>query len=317
MGAIQNCLSMGRNIWAYDRIYDICRYYVDFCTRTQFSSVRMQGLENIPSSGAVILAPNHCAALMDPLLILLTRHGSIGFGARSDIFSNPKVARFLNFLRILPMARERNGLREVAKNFETIGDIIECLRHEVPFCMYSEGMHRAEKGLLPIKKGIFKIARKAAEELEKPVYVVPIGVDYEYFFRIQGRVSMKVGKPIDVRAYFEEHKEDSEASTYASLCDRLHSDILDLLDNIPERRHDLRFPRALLALVLFPLWLLFTALSVTIWLPAELVLCRFRDKAWTNTVYFALRFFQPLFWPFMAASGYLTNYISNLIDDLK
>ena len=216
-------------------MYDICRYYVDFCTRTQFSSVRMQGLENIPSSGAVILAPNHCAALMDPLLILLTRHGSIGFGARSDIFSNPKVARFLNFLRILPMARERNGLREVAKNFETIGDIIECLRHEVPFCMYSEGMHRAEKGLLPIKKGIFKIARKAAEELEKPVYVVPIGVDYEYFFRIQGRVSMKVGKPIDVRAYFEEHKEDSEASTYASLCDRLHSDILDLLDNIPER----------------------------------------------------------------------------------
>lgn len=308
---------MGRNIWARSRGYDLGRYYVDLCTRTQFSSVRITGRENIPRSGAVILAPNHCAALMDPLLILLLRHGPIGFGARSDIFANPRVAGILNWLRILPMARERNGLREVAKNFETMEDIVDCLRHDVPFCMYSEGAHRAERGLLPIKKGVFRIARKALEDLRKPVKVIPIGVDYEYFFRIQGRVVISVGEPIDVGDYVGAHGDENDSEIYSGLCSLLRERILGLLGRVPERSHDMRFARVLLALAALPLWAVSSLLSLTIWLPSEIILSRFRDKAWTNTVYFGLRFFQPLLWPFMALSGWLNNYVRNLADDLN
>lgn len=308
---------MARKIWEYNRAYDICRYYVDFCTRTQFSRMWIRGLENVPTDGAVIFAPNHVAALMDPLLMLETRHGAIGFGARSDIFRNPTAARFLNWLRILPLARERNGLQEVAKNFETMDDIVDCLRHDVPFCMYAEGTHRPERGLLPIKKGVFKIARKALDELQKPVYVVPVGVDYEHFFHVKGRVSLKVGEPINVGEYIENHPESTDAEIYRELCAILRDRIIDNLDQLPERRHNLRLLRGLALLALLPLWIVLGIISAPVWVTAELILSRMEDKAWTNTVYFGVRFFLPLFWPFHGPFALLSNYYRKFISDLR
>lgn len=308
---------MARNIWAYDRTYDICRYYVDFCTRTQFSRMWIRGLEKVPKDGAVIFAPNHVAALMDPLLMLKTRHSAIGFGARSDIFRQPTVAKFLNWLRILPLARERNGLQEVAKNFETMDDIVDCLRHDVPFCMYAEGTHRPERGLLPIKKGVFRIAKKALEDLQRPVYVVPVGLDYEFFFRVKGRVSLKIGDPIDVGEYLATHQDITEAEQYRELCEMLKKGILDNLDQLPERRHNFKFIRGLALLALLPLWLVLGVLSAPIWVTAELILSRMEDKAWTNTVYFVVRFFLPVLWPFHGPFALFTNYYRNFIKDLR
>ena len=40
-------------------------------------------------------APNHCAALLDPLMILLLKKEPVAFGARFDIFRNPKMAAIL------------------------------------------------------------------------------------------------------------------------------------------------------------------------------------------------------------------------------
>ena len=129
-------------IWEKHKGYIPALKYVNLTTRTCFRSIRIEGAERIPQEGAVILAPNHCAALMDPLLALVLFGGKpVVFGARSDIFANPKVAKVLRWLRILPIARERNGLTEVAKNFDTFKEIIDCLDHEVPFCLYPEGTH--------------------------------------------------------------------------------------------------------------------------------------------------------------------------------
>lgn len=308
---------MARNIWAKDRLYSILKPYANACTRTQYSRFMKSGLENIPKDGAVILAPNHVAALMDPMIMLNTISGDVGFGARSDIFRNPKIARILNWLRILPLARERNGLQEVAKNFETMDDIVECLRHGVPFCMYAEGTHRPERGMLPVKKGVFRIARKAVDELDKPVYIVPVGVDYEHFFRTLGRVSVSFGEPINMGKYIEEHSEMTDAELYRNLCELLRNRILDRLDSIPERRHNLRFPRAVALLALLPLWLSLGVVSLPIWAISEFILRKMEDKAWTQTVYFGVRFFFPYLWPFHYVFGILTNYYRNLIKDLR
>ena len=164
-------------IWEYYRGYVRARHYTDLITRSCFRSIRIEGMEHIPAEGAVMLAPNHCATLMDPMLQLLLRphKDPIAFGARSDIFKKPRVAKILRWLRIVPLARERNGLAEVAKNFEVFDEIIDCLDHDVPFCMYAEGTHHPERGMLPVKKGIFRIAKMASEQLGKPIYIVPIG----------------------------------------------------------------------------------------------------------------------------------------------
>lgn len=305
-------------IWEHNPRYNFWRGYVDLCTRTQFSRVIVEGKEKLPTDGAVMLGPNHCGALMDALLVLLLRpHEPIGFGARADIFRKPVVAKILRWLRIVPLARERDGIQEVAKDFEVIDEIVEALAHDLPFCLFSEGTHRAAPGMMPVKKGIFKIARQALESASRPVYVVPVGLEYQYFFHEMGRAAIRVGEPLELGRFIADRAEMPDAAIYRELCEELRQRDLALIDRWGERRHDRKLLRALLGVLLLPFFILLAAASFPIWLPAEIILSRIKDKAWTHTVYFALRLFLPLFWPFFAGFAPLANYYRNLYVDFK
>ncbi|NLZ19790.1 MAG: hypothetical protein GXY24_05960 [Bacteroidales bacterium] len=304
-------------IWEEYRGYRLCLFHVNNATRTCFRSIHAEGIENLPKDGAVLLAPNHCAALMDPMLILATLPPLIAFGARSDIFAKPRIARILRWLRIVPIARERNGLSEVAKNFETFDEVIDCLAHDVPFCLFSEGTHRAERGMMPVKKGIFRLAKMAMERLPgKKVYIVPVGLDYEYFFRGYGRAVVRVGEAIDINEQFA--REDvSEAQLYRQLCEDLRERILGLIGRIKERCHKglpVRIPLAVLSL---PVFAVCAVGALPIWLPYLLIMRKMEDKAWSHTVRFALSLCLPLFWIFQIGFGRLLEFYRNIFEDLR
>lgn len=308
-------------IWEHRTGYTAARYYVDFISRTGFSSLKIYGRENIPQDGAIMFAPNHCASLLDPLMILqVCNEGKqpVGFGARADIFRNKYIGAIMRWLRILPLARERDGLSEVAKNFATFDEIADCLVHDVPFCMFAEGTHRAQRGMLPVKKGIFKICRIADEKLQKPLYIVPVGINYEYFFRQMGRVEIHIGKPIDISAEFAAQGDTPEGEFYLSLRKRLQAEMASLIDVFPkkEKRGNLLL-RTLAALVSLPLFASCASASMPIWGAAELIMLTFKDKAWTHTVYFACRALMPLMLPFYWVFALLFNFYCKLINDIK
>lgn len=303
---------MQRKVWEKSFWYGVLRKYVDACTRTGFATLNIEGLENIPKDACVLLAPNHSAALMDAMMVLLLDKGPIAFGARASIFKKERVAKILRWLRILPLARQRDGLQEVAKNLETFEEIVECLGHKVPFTIYSEGMHRAERGMLPVKKGIFRIAHQASEELGAPVYVVPVGIDYEYFFHQVGDAQIRVGVPLEVSSYFAEHKELPPAEIYSQLCDELHNRVLGLLGKFKEHRHGHKFLRFIGVLLTLPLFVICWVGALPIWLTSEIILLRMKDKAWTHTVYFCVRLFLPILWPFFSGYAILLNFYRNL-----
>ena len=87
------------------------------------------------------------------------------------MFNNPLVAKAMFFFRILPMIRQRDGLRNVLKNYESIDTITETLENGVRFVMYPEGRHRPAHSLLPLGKGVFRAALAANAKFgsEKPV----------------------------------------------------------------------------------------------------------------------------------------------------
>lgn len=281
------------------------------CLRMSFSKLYRENFEKLPDfkSNVVIFAPNHCAAMIDPLLTLqVRRHAPVAFGARSDIFANPRTAKILRWLRILPIARERNGLQEVAKNYATFDEAIECMDHGTPFCMFAEGTHRAERGMMPVKKGVFRIAKMAMDRIDKPVYVVPIGIDYEYFFHEIGRAALRIGDPINITEYFAENADKSEAVIYHELCGILQERDLALIGSFEERKKHNMFKRILFGILSLPLFLVSGLLSFPIWLPSAIIMSTFEDKAWTHTVHYSIRFFFPVLWPFNWMAGVLFNY---------
>lgn len=298
-------------IWEEYRWYRPARAYVDFITRTCLRSIQIEGLENIPRSGAVLLAPNHCATLMDPL-IQLQIPGLIGFGARSDIFQNPKTAKILRWMRIVPLARERNGLAEVSKNFETFEEIIDCLAHNVPFCMYAEGTHHPAPGMLPLKKGIFRIAKMASEQLGKPVYIVPIGTNYEDFFRGQTRVRMRIGEPIEIAEEFARREGLAEAEIYRELCEELRNRDLALIGEPMTFKCPGKGLRWIFSLLSLPLFAICAVGALPISLPYLLIMRGMKDKAWAHTVRFGLHLFLPIFVPFHIGYERLLNLYRSL-----
>lgn len=307
-------------IWENRPLYKVARTYVDFISRTGFSSIKIYGREKLPEDGSVIYAPNHCAALLDPLMILLIdgTKNPVVFGARADLFKNKFIGSIMTWLHILPLARERDGLKEVAKNYATFDEIADCLDHEVPFCMYVEGTHRAERGMLPVRKGIFKICKIAREKTDKKLYVVPIGINYEYFFRQMGKVEVHIGDPIDISKVFSEQGDTPEGEFYLAQRKKLQKEISALIDKFPKKEDRGNIVlRMLAAIITLPVFVACAAASLPIWGIAELILSSFKDKAWTHTVYFACRGLLPWFLPFYWIFALLYKFYGKIINEIK
>lgn len=196
-----------RKIQDRNGIYTFLRHYVDWSLFQAYRHITYLGLEKIPQDAAVILAPNHTNALMDALVILSMDRLPKVFVARADIFRNPRIAAFLHFLKIMPIMRIRDGVEEVKKNQEIIDRSVDVLNDGIPFCILPEGTHRALHSLLPLSKGIFRIALQAQEGLagQRDVYIVPVGIEYGNYFRFRSTVLVQIGDPINVRRFTEEH----------------------------------------------------------------------------------------------------------------
>lgn len=224
------------HIWEHNPWYSICRPYTDFCTTQSYRAFEIHGKRSIPKDGAVIIAPNHCNTLMDAMVTAAFRKKPIVFGARADIFDNKTVASILTFLRILPMVRRRDGIRKVLRNYETINSATDVLVNNVPFCIFSEGTHRPKHSLLPINKGIVRVALSTVERLEgkKPVYIIPTGLEYGDYFRYRSTVNITFGKPIDVTAFVKGHPEMSDAEIYNHIRGMIHDGIAELITYLPD-----------------------------------------------------------------------------------
>ena len=219
-----------KKVQDYDFMYDFLRYYVDTVMKLSYRKIKYVGKEFIPKDGAIILAPNHTNALMDAMVVLGMDHSPKVFVARADIFRNPKIAKILKWLKIMPIMRMRDGYEEVKKNNETIERAVDVLRDRVPFCIFPEGTHQTKYSSLPLAKGIFRIAFQAQELMpDMPLYIVPVGIRYGSFFRFRSTVRVQIGEPINVGRFIKEHSDLAPAEQMTAirelLTERIHNSI--------------------------------------------------------------------------------------------
>ena len=225
---------MAKKVQDYNFAYDFLRHYVDTALKLSYREIKYVGREFIPKDGAVIFAPNHTNALMDALVILALDRQPKVFVARADIFRNPKIAKILHFLKIMPIMRMRDGYEEVKKNNETIERAVDVLRDRIPFCIFPEGTHQAKYSSLPLSKGIFRIAFSAQELMpDMPLYIVPVGLRYGNFFRFRSTVRVQIGEPINVGKFIAEHSELSTPEQMTLLRDMLTEHMHRSIFHIP------------------------------------------------------------------------------------
>ena len=221
-------------IYEKDRGYDFLKPIVDWCVKHSYRKVEVRGKENIPTDGAVIITANHCNTLMDALIVLRAFENETVFGARADIFNKPLIAKIMYFIRILPMVRQRDGLRNVLKNHETQESIVETLENRVRFCMFPEGRHRPAHSLQTLGKGTFRAALAANASFGErfPVYIVPAGIEYGDYFRYRSTSLITFGKPINVTEFVKVNPVENEVQHIEPLRKMLHESISQLITYI-------------------------------------------------------------------------------------
>ena len=326
-----------------NRTYRFLLPIVNWMFRRSYRHIKYVGKENIPTDGAVIFAPNHTNALQDALAVLSINSERKVFVARADIFRNKRYAKILRWLKIMPIRRMRDGANEVLQNDETEDRAIATLREGVPFCILPEGTHRTKHSLLPLGKGIFRISIRANEEFgkEKPIYIVPVGLEYSDWFHLWDSLVINIGKPINVTEFIAEHADLERPKLILAmreeLTQRMREQILwvpddenyeknweELRKNPPKKlnwfpKH--RMPKWLLLFMLIimsPLVLISGVLTLPLWLAWLIIRWKIKDPAFHNSVQFVWQlvvipltgFVALPFWMFLQEYMYLARKLN-------
>ncbi len=223
----------------HSKAYQALRFFViSPYHKFYYKKLQIIGRENIPSQGPVIFVANHQNALMDALAILCTQERQAVFVARADIFKNPKIAKILHFIRILPIFRKRDGGNTVELNQETFDLVNDVLCHGLTLGMMPEGSHGDYRRLRPMQKGVFRIALHAQEHLgeKESVRIVPVGLNYEKKNAARKGFRVYFGEAIDILPYYLKDK-TCQPQLIAEMQDDLYKALRQVVIHINSEAH--------------------------------------------------------------------------------
>ena len=172
-------------------------------------NLKLEGSENIPSEGALILAPNH-RSYFDPVMAGIICKRPIRFMAKSELFKNKLFGALITKLGAFPLQRGRGDVAAVKAAFSILkeGNVL---------LMFPQGKRIKDGTRGKLKTGVAVIAHKMQ------VPVVPICISGEYKFR--HKITVSCGKPI----YFEEYygqKLDEDSTNI--LAEKVYDGIFEL-----------------------------------------------------------------------------------------
>lgn len=167
------------------------------------------GKENIPEKGAVIFIGNHQNALIDAIVVPTTNKRNSHFLTRASAFKIGLVGQILRSLNMIPVYRVRDGVRTIEKNFVVFEQCIEILEQEKAIQIFAEGEHHLKRRIIPLKKGFARIILGTLQKYpDLPIYIVPIGINYDSHLNFPSSTSIYYGKPILANQFIDIKKPD-------------------------------------------------------------------------------------------------------------
>ncbi|MEN8927857.1 MAG: 1-acyl-sn-glycerol-3-phosphate acyltransferase [Flavobacteriales bacterium] len=193
-----------------------------FTKRGYFSRVATNGLSNIPKNTPIIFAANHQNSLIDPIVIATSSREPIFFLTKSAVFRNPKIAKILYSLNMLPIYRERDGADFKERNIQIFNRCSELLGQNSRIIIFPEGSHNTQNRLRNLKKGIARIVMQAHKEHHKDIYIVPVGLNYTNTRNKSADLLVNYGEPINASELIENCNEmDSDTDIFGTMIETI------------------------------------------------------------------------------------------------
>ncbi|MFJ1702806.1 lysophospholipid acyltransferase family protein [Kitasatospora sp. NPDC088346] len=186
----------------------------------------IEGLENVPRKGGVILASNHLS-FIDSVVIPLTAPRQVFFLAKAEYFTGTGLkgaivrSFFTSVINAVPV--ERGTYRSAAASLE---QALEILQDGKAFGIYPEGTRSLDGRLYRGKTGVAWLALTAGVPvvpvaLEGPQDILPVG---RRIPRVR-QVTVRFGKPLD---FSELHGQARSAKARRQVTDEVMAAIQEL-----------------------------------------------------------------------------------------
>ena len=141
------------------------------------------------------------------MLIGITTQRPVRFMAKAPLFKGRVLGALLRSVGMIPAYRASDDKSSVRRNVESLSVAAENLAKGLPMGIFPEGKSHDLTHVEQVKTGAARIAQQAVALAEgKPVWVVPLGINYEEKPRFRSRVWVAVGETVDATAWFAEHE---------------------------------------------------------------------------------------------------------------
>ena len=198
--------------------YKIVRAVLDFIFFVIFR-LHVEGRENVPQTGAIIVAPNHKSDWDPPLIGVAFNTRIIHYMAKEELFKNPFLGWLIRQFGTFPVKRgtvDRTAIRQALRE----------LKAGNPLGIFPEGTRIRREGLGRFHSGMASLA------LMTGTPVVPVAViGSRWMPHKKGPLAVLIGKPVEVK------KQRPTDEKVAELNDVVKGKIQDLMDNYMKRVH--------------------------------------------------------------------------------
>lgn len=147
--------------------------------------LEVHGLENVPKDNAYIVAPNHLSTL-DPPMIAGIMPRPVAFMAKKELFENPFMRWWLNWLGSFAVDRENLSV-------STIRTVLTIKKTNWVFGIFPQGT-RQEPGVISnVTKGFASLAKTTK------CGIIPVGIigtEKAKYLPFSGKIIIRVGELI-------------------------------------------------------------------------------------------------------------------------
>ena len=147
--------------------------------------LEVYGKENIPKDNRYIIAPNHLSTLDPPTIAAISKR-PVAFMAKKELFNNPFLCWWLNWLGAFAVDRENLSV-------STIRTVLTISKTNWVFGIFPQGKRQTPGMISEITKGFASLAKTTKCGI-LPVGI--IGTQESRFIPFSGKVIVKIGEII-------------------------------------------------------------------------------------------------------------------------
>jgi len=229
--SVVEATGQGRHNWLSGSIRFLARMFAEIF----FSDIRVKGRENLRFADGAIIVANHPNTFFDPMLLTALVPARLSYLAKSTLWSTSIMGSLLDSLGAIPLYRRQDVGGENQGNERSLEAAARRLHEKGLVLIFPEGVSEQGLSLKPVKTGAARLGflLMEATEWQAEAPLIPIAIDYAEPTIFRSTVTVRIGEPIEPRAFREDYARDPRA-TVVAVTDRIAVSLKDMLPHLDD-----------------------------------------------------------------------------------